>query len=107
VGETERDLARSAAELLSSAARGAFARGDGAAAANLLERAASLLPPEDLGRRRAAGGRAVTAVGAPVGPERGAAALAVPEGQEARLLHSENRTGRSDMGSSGSSGRRR
>ena len=42
-----RELGRSAAERLSSAGRRAFSRGDMAAAANLLERAAALLPADD------------------------------------------------------------
>jgi class 3 adenylate cyclase/tetratricopeptide (TPR) repeat protein len=43
-------LAERAAERLSASARRAYARGDGSAAANLFERAASLLPADD--RRR-------------------------------------------------------
>ena len=42
-----RELGRQAAERLASAGRRAFGRGDMAAAANLLERAATLLPAED------------------------------------------------------------
>jgi predicted ATPase/class 3 adenylate cyclase len=45
-----RELGRRAAERLGSAGRRAFARGDNAAAANLYERAAALLPADD--RRR-------------------------------------------------------
>ncbi|HEY7281391.1 MAG TPA: adenylate/guanylate cyclase domain-containing protein [Actinomycetota bacterium] len=42
-----RELGRQASELLASAGRVAFARGDMSAAANLLSRAVALLPPED------------------------------------------------------------
>jgi tetratricopeptide (TPR) repeat protein len=42
-----RELGRQAFELLASAGRTAFARGDMSAAANLMSRAVALLPPED------------------------------------------------------------
>jgi DNA-binding SARP family transcriptional activator len=47
VGERERELAAGAAERLGAAARAALARGDLHAAAHLLERAVSLLAPDD------------------------------------------------------------
>ena len=45
VDESARDIARRAAEKLSSAGRRAFGRGDSAAASSLLRRAADVLPP--------------------------------------------------------------
>jgi class 3 adenylate cyclase/tetratricopeptide (TPR) repeat protein len=50
LSQRARELAEKAAERLASSGRRAFARGDMPAAANLLERAAALLPPDD--RRR-------------------------------------------------------
>ena len=50
VGEHERQLASEAAARLEAAGHKAFVLGDPAACGNLLERAASLLPPEDPGR---------------------------------------------------------
>jgi DNA-binding SARP family transcriptional activator len=49
-GERERDLAAGAAERLGAAARAALVRGDLHAAAHLLERAVSLLAPDDPAR---------------------------------------------------------
>ena len=46
----DREVARRAAQRLSGAGRRAFSRGDMPAAANLLERAAALLPADDTGR---------------------------------------------------------
>ena len=48
--EHGQELGRRAAARLSDAGRRAFARGDMAAAANLLRRAAALLPPKDPAR---------------------------------------------------------
>ena len=50
VDEGSRALAREAAERLGAAAQAALVRGDAAAAARLLERAVSLVPPEDPAR---------------------------------------------------------
>jgi DNA-binding SARP family transcriptional activator len=50
VGLQERTLAARAAQLLATAARGALTRGDLPAGASLLERAVSLLPPDDPAR---------------------------------------------------------
>ena len=50
VADRERELARRAAECLVSAGRRAFRRGDMPASVNLLDRAASLLPPGDRAR---------------------------------------------------------
>jgi DNA-binding SARP family transcriptional activator len=50
VGDEDRELARRAAELLASAGRRAFGRGDMPAAVNLLERSRSLLPTDDRAR---------------------------------------------------------
>jgi class 3 adenylate cyclase/tetratricopeptide (TPR) repeat protein len=52
VNETARRLADRAASRLASAGRGAYDRGDSSSAANLLERAASLLPTDDPTRVR-------------------------------------------------------
>ena len=51
VGEHERQLASEAAARLEAAGHKAFVLGDPAACGNLLERAASLLPPDDPARR--------------------------------------------------------
>ena len=50
VGPQERALAAQAAKRLTTAARGALARGDPPAGASLLERAVSLLPPDEPAR---------------------------------------------------------
>jgi class 3 adenylate cyclase/tetratricopeptide (TPR) repeat protein len=50
LGSREQDVGRDAATRLESAARGALRRGDHPAASALLERAVSLLPPEDPAR---------------------------------------------------------